>query len=203
MKLELITAPASEPLSLSEAKAHLRVDFDNDDTLITSLIPAARAYLEDLSHRRFITQTWRQWLDAFPLVDIRPVATRQAARAGLELAYPPVASITSIQYTGSDGTLQTLDSSLYQLDRVDDPAFVYPAYGQSWPTARNQVNAVSVTFVCGVDPTAIDPRIKQAMKLLLAHWYEQREDTVTGQPNKIIERGVRSLMLQIWNGRLP
>ena len=58
MNLTLKTAPETEPVSLNEAKAFLRVDSDEDDNYITSLIKTAREWCEDYQHRAYITQTW-------------------------------------------------------------------------------------------------------------------------------------------------
>ena len=66
MPMQLMTPPAGEPISLAEAKLHLRVDFDDDDSLIQVLISAARQAAETLTNRQFVTARWRMVLDSFP-----------------------------------------------------------------------------------------------------------------------------------------
>jgi uncharacterized phiE125 gp8 family phage protein len=163
----LATAPAVEPLTLTEAKLHLRVDHTTDDDLITSLIVAARQYAENYTQRCFITQTWDLKLDAFPVGDIL-------------LVKPPVASVTSITYVDTDGTTQTLSSALYRTDLPTGPwaqrGRIEPAYGESWPSTRALSNAVTVRCVHGYGlAVSVPDPIKAALKLLIGHWYENRE----------------------------
>lgn len=66
MPLQLISPPAEEPLSLAEAKLHLRVDFSDEDALISALISAARQAAETITARQLVTARWKYILDAFP-----------------------------------------------------------------------------------------------------------------------------------------
>lgn len=137
----LITPAAAEPISLAEAKLHLRVeeDFEDDDTLISSLITAARKYTEDISSSIFLPQTWRLTLDAFPCRNYEEITLRKR----------PVSEVVSIKYIDQEGVQQTLDPALYQVDNSGFLARIRPAYNQFWPYARCQLNAVEVTFVAG------------------------------------------------------
>ena len=163
MATRLKTAPASEPISVDEAKAHLRVTFTDDDSYIASLVTAARIACEQSTQRAFITQTWEKFIDAFPA-------------DGIDLPYPPTLSLTSIKYIDINGTLQTLSGASYKLDVVSTPGWVVPAYGYTWPTAREEINAVTLEYITGYGSAASVPQpIKQAMHLLVGQWYENRE----------------------------
>lgn len=169
MSVKLITAPATEPVSLAEAKTHLRVTSSDDDTLITALIAAARDAVEHELQRSLITQTWEKALDMFP--------------DAIELPHPPVQSITSLKYLDVDGVEQTLSSASYTLDTASDsaPAWLTPAYGYGWPDTYEEVNAVKVRYVAGwADATAVPQPIKQWMLLNIGHWYENRESVNIG-----------------------
>lgn len=166
--LKLITAPATEPVSLEEAKLHLRVEHTADDDLITALIRAAREQAEHELGRALITQTWERVLDAFPAAE-------------LELGKPPVQSITSITYTDENEDSQTLSSSLYSLDSDTEPGWVLPAIDTDWPDTLDTTNAVRVRFVCGYGAADDVPEaIKAWIKIRLATMYKMREQFVAG-----------------------
>lgn len=165
MALVLVTAPAAEPVTLTEAKAHLRVDVSSDDTLITSLIVAAREHVESYTGRALISQTWDLFLDGFPDCEI-------------ELPRARVQSITSVTYTDANGDAQTWAAAKYQADSKSEPARLKPAYGESYPSTRaDTFNTVTVRFVAGYGDDAADvPQlIKNGMLFLIAHLYENRE----------------------------
>lgn len=168
--LSLVTAPAAEPVSRSEAKAHLRIEASvtDDDTLIDALIVAAREHVEDFTRRALVTQTWDLKLDAFP------------CDAYIKVPLPRLQSVTSITYVDTAGTTQTWSSSDYQVDTASEPGRIAPAYGESWPDTRaGQLNAVTVRFVAGYGAaSAVPQKIKQAMLLIIGHWYEHRENVV-------------------------
>lgn len=163
--------PAVEPVTVAEAKNHLRVDISDDDALIGALITAAREMIEERSRRALITQTWRRNLDAWPAIS-------------LNLPRPPLQSVTSITYTDGDGNTSTVDSSIYSVDTDSQPGRVALAYDQQWPTVATlaTLNPIKITYVAGYGDAASDvpQRWKQAILLTVGHWYENREATVTG-----------------------
>lgn len=156
MSVNLITEPASEPVTLAEVKLQCRIDGTDDDALITSLITSARQSCEHMLGRSLMTQTWEVVLDAFPDTDI-------------ELPNPPAIAITSIKYidaiTANEVTLAT---NQYSLDKDSEPAWVMPAYGVEWPSTLGVANAVRVRYTAGyaVVPEAIKNWIKLAVKEL-------------------------------------
>ncbi|MBS0207512.1 MAG: phage head-tail connector protein [Planctomycetes bacterium] len=170
--LQLVTPPAVEPVTLAEAKDWARVEITDDDALITSLIVAARRYVEAHLKRALITQTWKLTADQFPVLG------QQWTLVGpeLRLPLPPLQSVTSIVYEASDGTPITLDPSTYIVDTISQPGRITPAYSQSWPAARPVPGSVQIAYVAGYgDASAVPDSIKTAIKLLVAHWYKNRE----------------------------
>lgn len=173
MSTNLVTAPTIEPMTLQEAKDHLRVDHADDDSYIEPLIKAVREAAETFTGRGFITQTWDLFIHCFP----RPGTL-------LEIPMPPLQSITSIKYIDTDGNQQTLASSVYTVDANAEMGTVTLAYNQTWPTIRAIPNAVEIRFIAGYGSNAEDmpEGIRHGMKMLLGHLYERRETTIVGVP---------------------
>lgn len=166
MSLVLVTASATEPLTLAEAKAQARVTNTDEDTLITSLIVAARQHVETLVRRALVTQTWDYKLDHFPVWEI-------------EIPLPPLASVSSVKYlesaAGVDTTLATTEYRVLGASG-HNPGRITPDIGKVWPTTYDVGDAVTVRFVAGYGAAAAVPQpIKQAMLLLIAAWFENRE----------------------------
>lgn len=174
--------PASEPITLDEAKQHLRVDIDDDNDYITGLIVAARKYIEDTTRRSFFTQTWRLSLDAWPCSD--EIELPRAA---------PLASVSSVIYTDSEGNSITVSTSVYDVDTDSEPGRVVLKYGQSWPSPTlRSMNPIQITYITGYsDVDDIPATFKHLIKLLVAHWYENREPV--GGPDKEVPLAVDSL----------
>jgi uncharacterized phiE125 gp8 family phage protein len=174
MPLSLITPPAEEPVTLLEAKGHLRVDHSTDDGLIEIQIAAARQLIEAVTGRALVTQTWRLDLPAFP-AEPEPIVLPRA----------PTASLTSVQYLDTNGTLTTLDAANYLLladsGPTAGPAQLVPAYGVLWPATREQPNAVRITFVAGYGlAVAVPPPLKAAILLHVGDLYANREAATAG-----------------------
>lgn len=177
MSLSLVTAPASEPITLQDATAHLRLEDDATDvSLVNSLIKAARQAAENYTHRSFATQTWDLNLDAFPTVFVLP--------------NPPLVSVTHVKYYDVDGVLQTLAASSYIVDAPTGPqpmpGRIALAVDETWPTAQVRTNAVTVRFVAGYGTSVPEP-IKSAIKLLVGHLYENRESVVITDRGSIVQ----------------
>lgn len=164
MALKLITPATALAVSLAEAKLHLRVDTSAEDTSITLMVMAAMEAAEQATGRAIMPQTWELALDAFP--------------SAFELTRVPAASVTSIKYWDTTDTQQTLGTQLYTLDNADDfsSACVVPAYGGSWPTAREQVNAVALRYVAGyADAASVPAAIKGWLLLQVGAMFENRQ----------------------------
>lgn len=167
----LVTGPAGEPVSLDQAKAQVRVDWDDEDDLISSYITAARQYCEDACGRIFMQQTWDLWLQQWP------------AGNRIFLPYPPLQEVTWVKYTDLNETVNTVDSGLYTVNTAGDLPEVVLLFGQIWPpTVLSPARPINVRFVCGYGIDADVPApIKQAILMLTAHWYTNREAVVIGR----------------------
>lgn len=181
---QLVTAATQEPVSLAEFKDHVYDLSDEQNATIDQCIAAARRYVEQQTETQLVSATWKLWLDRFPCGDI-------------EIRKCPVQSVSSVNYTDSNGASQTWSSSLYDTDLVSNPARIRPAYSQIYPTTRYGVpNAVSVTFVAGQAVADVDPMAKRAVLLLAAHWFEHREavsPTSMSEVPKALESLISSL----------
>jgi len=189
MPLQLVTPSAEEPVSLAEAKLHLRVEFAHDDALITSLISAARQAAETLTGRQFVTARWKLVLDCFPGPSLMGVA------AGLPFSLPghailldkcPVQSVFAIEYLDMSGTWQTMPATDYTLDTACEPARVTPAFGSSWPVSLPQIGAIGVTFDAGYgDAIDVPEGLKSWIKLRVGSLYAHREEVALLASGKI------------------
>lgn len=168
MALTLITAPTGEPVVATEVINHLRLEPDtSEDALLDALRVAARQRVEAATGRVMLTQTWDLTLDCFPCV--------------IRLPYPPLISVTSITYLDVDGVSTVLDTSDYVVDSKSVIGRITPAYGESWPSTRAILNAVTVRFVCGYgDPSDVPDALKVAMLLMVGGMYEHRESLIVG-----------------------
>ena len=181
----LTIAPDEEPLTLAEAKDHLRVDITDDDFNIELYLTAARETLEEWAHRAFVTQTCRLFLDRFP--------------KGYEilLPRPPLQSVTHIKYYDTDNIPTTWAAANYFVDTDSDPGRVILAYNVSWPTTTlRPASGVEIEYVAGYGGPQTVPRTwKQAILLTLGHWYENRESTVGGTIIREVPMAVKSLVM--------
>ena len=189
MPLQLVTPPAEEPVSLADAKLHLRVDFTDDDALITALISAARHAAETLTGRQIVTARWKLVLDSFPGPSLMGVP------AGLPFSLPghavllpkcPVQSIVSIQYLDMASATQTMPATDYTVDAACEPARITPVFGKIWPINLPQIGAVWVTFDAGYGAAANVPEgIKSWIKLRVGSLYAHREEVALLARGKI------------------
>jgi uncharacterized phiE125 gp8 family phage protein len=193
MNLKIITAPITEPVSLAEAKLHLRVTTDTDNTLITSLISSARQHCENITCRALASATFELVMDTFPEKIVLPMS--------------PVESVTSKKYTDSDGIDTTLAATEYIL-YTSEPAVVIPDYDVSWPSfTEYPLGAVKVRYVAGYRAASTDASlhipeaIKQAILLIISTLYENRENIVIGQTIANIPMGAEALLqpFRIWS----
>jgi uncharacterized phiE125 gp8 family phage protein len=160
MGLKIITAVATEPVSVAEAKLHLRVDHATEDALIGALITAAREECEHLLERALAPQTLELSIDEFP-------------DDGIKLPHPPVTSITAVEYVDADGVTQTMDALTYYLDNSQEPCWLIPVYSGAWPATRAEANAVTVTYVAGYE--TCPEAIRAWMLLRIGTLYRHRE----------------------------
>jgi len=173
---KLKTDATAEPITTAQAKAHCNITTSDDDTYIGILIKAARQKVESDSGRAFINQSWYMYLDRFP----------SSSNTPLYLPMSPMATITAITYTDTDGDSATWSSSYYDADPYHEPGRVMPAYGYTYPAdAKDKPSCVRVEYVVGyganIGAAALLPAtMTQALYLLISHWYENREPVIVG-----------------------
>lgn len=158
MNPKRITTP-TEPITLAEAKLHLRVDDTAEDSLITAMISAARETCEDRTEGTVPVTGWRLTLDTFP--------------DAIKLPRPPIASVESVKYIDTAGVQQTLSPMDYVVDTVSSPGYIVPAFGKAWPATRDQINAVTVEYTAG--SAAAPHALKAWMLLAIGEMFTNRE----------------------------
>lgn len=195
-RLTRITAPPEKPLTLDEARAHLRVETTLEDDLILRLIDTATSMV-DGPHGIGIAMVDQQWelkLDYFPPV--------------IRIPLHPVRTVDAIEYVDDAGSTQTLAASRYQSDTNSNPARIMPAYNELWPTIRWQFNAVTVRFTAGYAPDGQDNRanipqdLRSAMLLLVGHLYNNREAVVLNATATELPLAVDHILNQYRAGRV-
>ena len=161
---QITVQPAEEPITLVEAKAHLRVDFADEDGYINTLIVTGRKFCEQYTNRVFITQTWRQNLDWFPNV--------------IKLKVNPIVSLTSLKYIDTTENQVTITDNAdnFQKDFLSDVGSIHEGLVNAFPSVGNTINPIEIITVCGYGAAADVPDdIKHAIKLMVSHLYENRD----------------------------
>lgn len=173
-------APAATPVSLAEAKAHLRVDHDDQDDLITAQIKAATAHLDGYAGilgRALVTQTWRQDFGRFA--------------DSLKLPLSPVSAVISVSYHDAGDVQQVLDAGVYGLKTDALGAYVALQPGKTWPATFHRADAVSVTFTAGYGAAADVPEpIRQAILLIVQRLFDGADTEI----DVAIDRTVHALI---------
>lgn len=186
MATTLIAAPTVEPITLAEAKAHMRIDHTAEDTVISDMITAARQALEDTSGLALITQSWREMLDAWPTSGHGNI---------VDLPKRPVQSITSVKITSLDGTQATLPTTAYELISAGGLARLVKTPTAIWPAPGRVAGGIQIDYVAGYgDAAANVPRaLRQALLMVIAHVYENRE-LLSRDAGTPLPRGVDALL---------
>lgn len=173
MSVFVVTPPAELPVTLEEVRRHLRIDAGADDPLISGLVMAATAWLDGPGGwlgRALVAQTLELRQDGFGWCD-----------SAAFLPFPPAIEIVSITYDDAAGIEQTVPTGDYRLLGGNDGLFrVAPAHGKAWPTTRGASEAVRIRYRAGYGAaTAVPAPIRQAILLLVGHWYANREAAST------------------------
>jgi uncharacterized phiE125 gp8 family phage protein len=157
--------PAAEPVTVAELKDWLRLDGSDQDTMLSSMITAARVSIEEHTRRSFVQRSIVQSLAGFP------------AGGCIELVRPPLASVTSVKYYDTDNDQQTIDSSNYLVDVIREPGVVRPIDTYDWPSVYERSDAVQITFVAGysADATSVPETMKALTKMIAADMFEHPE----------------------------
>ena len=157
MPLTLTTPPTTEPVGIEDLKTWLGYPGDDQNTVFQDLIQAATGHVEKTLWRQLVTATYTLTMNGFP--------------TQIFLPRPPFQSLTSITYIDTNGDSQTLSSSVYQVSGTD-PAMICAAYNQTFPSVRDQVDSVTVTYVAGYGASHEVPEpIRQSVLMIAASWW--------------------------------
>jgi uncharacterized phiE125 gp8 family phage protein len=196
MSLILITPPTATPISIQEIRAQCRVDSADEDALLAAYVRAATDAVEQMTGLRLLTQEWEYSVDGFP------------ERCGwLRLPLAPLFALTSIVYLDTQGVAQTLPVTTYLIKGLGStqPARLILAPNQGWPATWHGVSSVIVRAQFGwTDWNGIPEALRQAVLLLAAYWFGQREAASIGPdqgPVSHIPFGVRELVepFKLWS----
>jgi len=155
MKLNLITAPLTEPVSLADIEGQLQLNTGDitsagQASTVTGYLKTMRGRAESITRRQLVTAVYEMVLESFPINN-----------GPIELPRPPLQSVQSIKYYDTTGTQITLDVALYRVLSETSPkcrpGLVVPAYGQSWPSTRDDYDMVTIQFTAGYSSAAPAP----------------------------------------------
>jgi uncharacterized phiE125 gp8 family phage protein len=171
-----VEVPASEPVSLEEARLWCRVDAEGsppahaDDDILSALITRARETVEEYTGRSICAKVYEIRYDEWP--------------DEVELPYSPVIEVQSVIYVDSSGGSTLMDPADYVVDTHGEPARIATVAGADWPTLDETIGAVRIRYRAGYDAAGspntmpVPKMLLQAMQLMIADWYRNREDTV-------------------------
>lgn len=168
MAYKIITAATTEPITLAEARSHLRIEaFGSplahpDDAQIAMMITSAREWCEQYTSRAFAVQTIEMAMDIFP--------------DAIELPLVPTNSITSVTYSDTANATQTLSNTVYLLDDYSKPNKLALTLNSVWPSTSEVTNNIKVRMVVGNTSVTIPSPIKSAILLLIGSLYENRQE---------------------------
>lgn len=176
--LTCTAAPAEEPVSLAAAQAHLRLDAGAEADVLAALIAGAREVAETLTGRALVTQSWRLSLDSWSegAGVAGDLAARRCGRIAFPLPKPPLISVDSVKTYDLDGGAATWDAGAYFVDRAAVPGRIVRLRGAPWPVPARPLGGIEIAFTAGYGGAgAVPAALRQAILLLVAHWFENRE----------------------------
>ncbi|MFN3867621.1 MAG: head-tail connector protein [Hyphomicrobiaceae bacterium] len=183
MAMVLRSGPNLEPVTIEEVKAHLRVDASDEDALLASLVLTSRLHIEAALGIALVNQSWRMVLDVWPKSGI------------VAMPIGPVMSIEEVRVLGAHGDVSTVASETYHLDVAGRPQRLVPHAG-TWPDPGRRTAGIEIDLVAGYGAAAQDvpAPIRQALLLLIAHWYEHRDPFEIGAPQTNVPNAVSRLL---------
>lgn len=188
MGLTVVSPANAFPVTLEEAQRQARTNVigagDVDAEMFDGVwIPAAVARAETFQHRTYITTQFQATFDwCWPC----PIWLPRA----------PVQSVDKIEYVDTDGVVQELAASEFQVDLSAEPARIFPAFGKMWPAVRNELAAVRVTFTAGYGdaPTDVPDQIRAAILIMVATMFAHREEVVVGSTTSEMPKAAENLL---------
>lgn len=182
--LAAVTTDALEPVTVDEVRQYVRISDPDDDMWLSMAIKAARQQVEKYTHRQLMTKQYDMYLDCFP-----------GATESIPIPRPPLQTVDSVTYVMSTGGTTTIDSTSLHTDIHYEPGRLAPIFGESWPTTRDQNAAVTIRFTAGYGDEAADvpASLRQAILMLVGHWYENRETVTVGVISRPLEMAFDAL----------
>ena len=172
--IQVVTPPASEPLTLAEVKEFLRVDHSDDDATLAIFITAARQLCESYTRLALLPTTFEEYFDDFPQYT-------GTYKDEIRLSRSPVSAVTYVKYIDGNETTITASASDYKTDLISQPARISPDNG--WFGTYETINAVFIRYVAGYANAASVPApLKHGMLLVIGDMYENRTDSVKRLP---------------------
>lgn len=172
--IQIVTQPASEPLTLAEVKEFLRVDHSDDDATLAIFIKAARQLCESYTRLALMPTTFEEYFDEFP-------TATGTFKDEIRLSRSPVSAVTYVKYIDGNDTTITASASDYKTDLVSRPARISPDNG--WFGTYDTINAVFVRYIAGfADAASVPAPLKHGMMLVIGDMYENRTDSVKRLP---------------------
>lgn len=183
MALVLTSGPASEPVTVAEAKAHLRIDQAQEDVLIASLILTSRLHIEAALGLALIDQRWRLSIDRWPRHGV------------LEVPIGPLNAVTAIGVRDAAGGVTIMPAARYLVDLSSKPARI------AWnapllPKPGVEIGGIEIDLDVGfgADGASVPAPLKHAILMLVAHWYEHRDPIEIGSASARIPDAVSDLI---------
>jgi uncharacterized phiE125 gp8 family phage protein len=161
MAKALVTPPSGQPVTLAQAKAHLKIETNDEDAYLQELIASAVAAVEAETGKAMLTQTWRLYLDDWPACGL------------VELPVAPVRSVGPITVYAASGTPATLAAADFLLDRHGEPPRLF---FRKRPDAGREINGIEIDIVAGYGEAGTDvpDQLVRAVLVLVAHWHAHR-----------------------------
>jgi len=179
----MITPPSVEPITLADAKAYLRVTHDDDDDVIGALIAAARSHVEAQARRALITQTWRLVRDAWP------------PDGRLKVVPVPLRTVAAARVYEADGSTLALDTQAFVTDKAAAPAILsFMPWPLPMPGRATAGIELDVEVGYGASGAAVPEPLRLAIRLLTAHWYENRGLIALGHEVAVLPQTVAALI---------
>ena len=172
--IQIVTPPASEPLTLANVKEFLRVDHNDDDITLAIFITAARELCESFTRLALMPTTFEEYFDEFPTYS-------GDYKDEIRLSRSPVTAVTYVKYIDGNETTITANANDYKVDLISKPARISPDAG--WFGTYETINAVFIRYVAGyANAASVPAALKQGMLLVIADMYENRTDSVKRLP---------------------
>jgi uncharacterized phiE125 gp8 family phage protein len=177
----LLMPPSAEPWSVTEAKAFLRVEHDDDDAVIAALIAGARGHVEALSRRALLVQRWRCLLDAWP------------PDGRLDPRIGPLRSVIAARVYDHGNNAHDVDTGSFVVDAAAN-VIAAPCWALPLPGRANAGIELDLELGYGTSAADVPNPLRHAIRLLVAHWYENRGLAAIGGNVAMLPAGLGALV---------